>query len=98
MQPDNNHEEIKRLLVENQRLLTDNNNLLHKMRRDALLGSFFKIIWFIIIIGGPVYIYFNYIQPNMDTLKVKYNELEQMTSDTSAIKEWYESVSKPKAE
>ncbi len=95
MPPDNtSHEEIKKLLVENQRLLLENNQMLHKMRRISILGTFFRILWFIIVISIPLAIYFFYIQPNMGSIKEKINSFEQMSSDTSTLKEWYESVKK----
>ncbi len=93
MNPDNSHDEIKKLLVENQRLLLENNQLLHKMRRSAVIGSVFRFIWFLIIIGAPVYLYFSYIQPNMDTIREKYQNFEQMTADNEAFKKFYDSVS-----
>jgi hypothetical protein len=93
MSPDNNHEEIKRLLVENQRLLLENNQLLHKMRRSAVVGSVFRFVWFLIIVGAPVYLYFSYIQPNMSVIKQKFNNFEQMTSESEAVKKFFEAAS-----
>jgi len=92
MTPDNNHEEIKKLLVENQRLLMENNQLLNKMRRAAVLGSVFKFIWLLIILGLPVYAYFSYIAPNLDTIKQSYTSFEQMSKDTDSLKRWFEDL------
>lgn len=98
MNPDNGHEEIKKLLVENQRLLLENNQMLHKMRRSAVLGSIFRIVWFLVILAMPVYLYFAYIKPNMGNLVEKYSTLEEMTQNTSVLKEWYDSLQGTKAE
>jgi len=92
MTPDNNHEEIRKLLVENQRLLVENNQLLHKMRRAALLGSLFKFLWIIIVLGLPFYMYFNYIAPNMDTIKENYSALGDISKDTGYFKQLYENL------
>ena len=92
MTPDNNHEEIKRLLVENQRLLIENNQLLHKMRRTALISSFFRLVWFVIVVSIPIYIYFNYIQPNIDSIKAKIDNFEQLSSDADFLKKFSDTL------
>ncbi len=98
MNPDNSHEEIKKLLVENQRLLLENNQMLHKMRKSAFLGTVFRIIWLLFILGLPLYLYFAYIKPNMGNLIEKYSELEEMTQNSSVLREWYDSLQGTKAE
>ncbi len=92
MNPDSGHEEIKKLLVENQRLLLENNQMLHKMRRSAFLGTIFKIVWFLFVLGVPVYLYFSYIKPNMGNLLEQYGALQEMFSDGSSLTDWYESM------
>ena len=98
MNPDNGHEEIKKLLVENQRLLLENNQMLHKMRRSAFLGTIFRIVWFLVILGVPVYLYFSYVKPNMDNLLGKYNALEEAAQNSTVFKDWYNSLQGTKAE
>lgn len=44
-------------------LAEENNRLLRKMRRGAIWGGIFKIIWLAILIGVPVYVYITYLQP-----------------------------------
>lgn len=89
MSPETNgHEEIKKLLVENQRLLVENNQLLRKMHRSAFIGTLFRIVWFLIVIGLPTYFYFSYVQPNLDSIKERINTFEQMTSDSNAFKDF----------
>ncbi|NQV93447.1 hypothetical protein HQ403_03040 [Candidatus Kaiserbacteria bacterium] len=61
MEPD-----IRDLLKKNFELTKENNKLLRKMRRNALLGGFFKLIWIAVIIGVPVYVYFNFLAPVLD--------------------------------
>lgn len=97
MPPDINHEELKKLLVENQRLLIENNQLLNKMRRSAVISTIFRVIWFVIVLGLPVYAYFNYIQPNWENIKQKVDSLEQVTADSEFIKKLYDSVGKKDA-
>ncbi len=98
MNPDSGHEEIKKLLVENQRLLLENNQMLHKMRKTAIVGTIFRVIWFFFILGLPIYLYFSYIKPNMGNLMERYSELEQMTGEASSLKEWFESLKSEQAQ
>ncbi len=86
------HDLIKKLLLENQRLLEDNNKLLHKMRRSAQIGLIFRIIWFVIIFAAPFYFYITYIQPNFEALQEKTNFLEQFNSENSQLGEWYKNL------
>jgi len=67
-QENNSHEGLKKFLEENNRLLQDNNKLLHGMRRRELWGIFFKVIWLILIFVAPLYIYLNFIEPQMGAL------------------------------
>ena len=55
--------ELKRLLRQNLELSKENNRLLRKMRRSAILSRIFLLIWWAFIIGLPVYIYFSFLQP-----------------------------------
>ncbi len=69
------HEELAHLLKENRvilqennRLVEENNSLLRKMRRNAIIGFWVKLIWIIIIIGGPLLIYWYVLQPILESL------------------------------
>lgn len=73
------HEELKRLLLENQKLLTDNNRLLRKMRRDAIVGVVFKLIWLALMIGLPFYLYFYFIEPTLGPLQEQMSLFKQLT-------------------
>ena len=80
--------DVKKLLAENQRLLIENNALLRKMRRDAFIGTIFKVIWFAVLIGVPIYAYFNYILPNWENLQEKIEGLENVTAEMEGAKDW----------
>jgi hypothetical protein len=87
-------EEIKNILLENQRLLIENNQMLHKMRRTAFLGSLLRFIWLVFMLTASVYVYLVYIAPYVDTLKQKIAEIEQMNVQTEKIQDWYDTVRK----
>lgn len=86
------HEEIKNILLENQRLLIENNQMLHKMRRKAFLGSLFRFVWVVGMLIATTYVYFVYVEPYVDVLKQKIAEVDQMNAQTVKIQEWYDGV------
>ncbi len=90
---DSSTEEIKEILRENQRILTENNQMLRKMRRSSLLASLFRLVYFIIILSSLAYTYLYYIKPNMENIQAKVGTLEALTTgDTSGLKAWYEKM------
>ncbi len=54
------------LLRKNLELAKENNKMLKKMRRNALLGGVLKLVWIAIMIGAPIYIYINFLSPVLD--------------------------------
>ncbi len=61
-------QDIQELLKKNLELTKENNKLLRKIRRGALLGGLFKIIWIAVIIGVPLYLYINFLAPVLDNV------------------------------
>lgn len=59
-------QDIRDLIKKNIELTEENNKLLRKMRRHALLGGLFKLLWIAAIIGVPVYLYINFLAPILD--------------------------------
>ena len=67
-----NDREMKELLE----LTRDNNKLLHKMRRHAIVANIMRLFYWAIIFGGPVVIYFYYLQPYMQQLFDAYSGVQ----------------------
>jgi len=78
--------ELKALLVENQRLLAENNILLHKMRRSALVGTALRVVWFAIILGMPIALYYLFLEPNIATLERAWTILELGAQDLTGLR------------
>lgn len=55
--------DIKKLLEQNLQITKNNNRMLRTMRRNAFYGTVIRILFFIIILGVPTYIYFTYLAP-----------------------------------
>jgi len=82
--------ELKALLVENQRLLTDNNALLHKMRRGALWATAFRLVWFTIILGMPIALYYFFLEPNFSTLERAWGVIESGAKEVTGLRQLLE--------
>ncbi len=91
MHPDNQqHDDIKQLLQENQRLLIENNTILRKMRRTAILSSILRFLWFVIMLGSLFYVYYYYIEPNLNSIKERVSSIEAVLPDGATIKGFYD--------
>lgn len=55
-------QDLDDLMKENLRLTRENNELLRKMRRGAILGFWFKLVLYLVILGLPVFVYWMYLQ------------------------------------
>ena len=52
-------DEIKTIL----KLVKENNRLLRKIRRGAIIGNILRIIWWAVLIGLPIILYYYFLQP-----------------------------------
>ncbi len=55
--------DLKTLVEESLRLSKENNKMLRSMRRAAVFGFFVRIIFWLTILGVPVYLYVVYLAP-----------------------------------
>ena len=64
--------EVKTIL----KLVKENNRLLRKMRRNAIIGNILRIIWWAVLIGLPIILYYYYLQPYVDQFVETYQGLQ----------------------
>lgn len=74
-------EEFKVLLRRNLEIAKENNKLLKKMRRNAIIGNFIKIIWWAFLIGVPVVLYYYVLQPYFQELSELYSGVQTGVND-----------------
>jgi Sec-independent protein secretion pathway component TatC len=67
------HEDIKAILA----LTQENNQMLHKIRRDAAWGKFWSIIKVIIFIAPFIYAYY-YLSPYIEKVNSMYQSTENV--------------------
>ncbi|MCH7529688.1 hypothetical protein IIB50_01045 [Patescibacteria group bacterium] len=64
--------ETRRLLQENIEVNRENNKLLKKLHRGAVISSILRIVYVAIIIGAPVFLYYTFLQPYFAELNEVY--------------------------
>ena len=68
MSPNNEHAELKELVLENQRLLAENNLLLKKMHRSTVRHFWLNVVWIIFLLGAPLILLYKFIFPMYESL------------------------------
>jgi membrane protein required for beta-lactamase induction len=67
------HAELKTLILENTELLKDNNRLLRKIHRNALIEFWVRIFWYVLLIGLPFALYFYVLEPYFTAMGSSYS-------------------------
>jgi len=65
-------DDVHELIKQNKLIIEENRVILKKMHRFAMISFWIHILWFIIIIGLPVYVYFYFLQPIFTTFEALY--------------------------
>lgn len=76
--------EEKELLKETAELTKENNKILRSMRRSARWSAFFRLVYWLVILGGAVGTYY-LIQPYINTLIKSYQDLQSGLSTVKNI-------------
>lgn len=63
------HERIIAVLEANEKLLQENNELLRKAERREKWRLVGKVVWLAVVIGVPVWLYFQYLEPTLRSLQ-----------------------------
>ncbi len=65
-------------------LTKENNKMLRKMRRGAFWGSIIKMIIWAIFLIVPIWFYFSYIYPVMQSVMGTFEEVQGVSADAKA--------------
>ena len=84
--------QMKELMVENKRLLSENNMLLHKMYRTAWWSMILRIFWFFMVIGAPFIVYYYIVEPYFTTLGSSFEVFETGLQEVPGWKQFYEAM------
>jgi len=83
---------IRDLMLENQKLISENNQLLKKIRRDTIIGFWVKIVGFFILIGAPVAIYYYLIQPYFNSVNSSFQSFGSGLQDVPGWQQFRDSI------
>ena len=84
---------MQELLLENQRLMIENNQLLKKIRRMAVISFWSRLIWTLVLIGAPFVLYYFVIEPYFNSLGSSFETFQDGLQEIPGWKQFYESVS-----
>ena len=79
MELQNDHEEMLRLLREN-------NILLKKLHRQGVLGIWFRVIWYSLLIGLPFAVYFYVLEPYFSAFGANYETFRTGMAEIPGLK------------
>ncbi len=83
---------VKDLLLENKRLITENNDLLRKMNRMQWWSFIFRTLWFLVFIGAPFLVYYWVLEPYFTTLGSSFELFETGLQEVPGWKQFYEAM------
>ena len=90
MNPNQEHSELKALILENQRLLTENNELLKKMRQAAVRHFWFNVAWIIIFLGLPLIAFYKLVMPFYSSLETSSGSLQGQLKELNELRGYLE--------
>ncbi len=90
MNPESSHNELKSLILENQRLLSENNNLLKKMHRSAVRHFWLNIVWIVIFLGLPLLAFYKLVMPFYSSFETSGNSLQSQLNELNELKGFLE--------
>ncbi len=85
------HDELKALVVENQRLLTENNELLKKMHKSAVRHFWFNIAWIVVFLGLPLIAFYKLAMPMYQSFSSSPTNLSEQLKDVQELKSFLDS-------
>ena len=93
MTPDKDENQmLQELMLENQRLLTENNQLLKKIRRSGIWSFWLRVISFLLVIGAPFVVYYFVIEPYFSSLGSSFQTFRDGLQEVPGWKQFYEAI------
>jgi hypothetical protein len=86
------HADIKELILENQRLVAENNVLLKKIHKATVWSFWLRLVWVLILIGVPFVLYYFVIEPYFTTLGSSFDTFRAGLQEVPGWKQFYDSI------
>lgn len=78
MRRDKDEREDEELLERTYRISRENNQMLHSMRRSAFLGGIIKLIVWAALLGFPIWLYIQYVNPLLTSVTSTVNQVQEV--------------------
>jgi uncharacterized membrane protein (DUF106 family) len=88
----NDHEQLQELLKENQRLIRENNTLLKSIKRLTHWYIWIKVIWFAVLIGLPLALYYYVAEPYFSRVQTSFQSFQYGLQEIPGWKQFFESI------
>jgi len=83
---------MHKLVLENQRLLTENNQLLKKLYRHSIWSFWVRIVSFLIIVGVPFILYYYVIEPYFTSVQSSLESFQGGLQQVPGWSQFYDTV------
>ncbi len=80
------HQDIKKLIEQNQELIKQNNKLLKKLHRNSVIELVLRVIWYGLLIGLPFAVYFYFLEPYFEAFGSNYELFRQGLGELPGLK------------
>lgn len=82
-------EDLDDLVRENLCLAKENNVLLRKIRRAEVLGLWFRVLFFLVVIGVPIFVYKYYLEEYVRDLGASFSAMQE---DASVLRDFPDKI------
>jgi len=90
MLPIPGHDTLKVLLLENQKILMENNQYLRKLHRSLVWGLWLRIVGWVFLLGLPVIAYYYLLEPYISVISGSMPTLQGGVEELREFRTWYE--------
>lgn len=91
-QPKDEQQILHELMLENQRLLTENNQLLKKINRTNVWSFWIRVAWFLILLGAPFAIYYYLIDPYFTSVGTSMQSFMEGLQNVPGWKQFHSAI------
>jgi len=86
MEISEDHKKLRELLEQNVDLSKQNNEILKKLYRHSIMGIWFRVIWYAVLIGMPFAVYFYLLEPYFEAFGANYELFRQGLGEIPGLK------------
>ncbi|MBP6924013.1 MAG: hypothetical protein KBC62_00305 [Candidatus Pacebacteria bacterium] len=86
MNPSHEYTELKEIILENQKLLAENNQLLKKMHRSTVRHFWLNIAWIVFLVVSPMFLLYKFILPMYSSIGASTTSVSGQLQDLNELR------------